>query len=603
MRDVPPGDDTVPVPPPVDEVPPHDRFCDLVMTGGVASGVVYPWAIVEIARAYHFRQIGGTSVGAIAAALAAAAEYGRRVGFDQSFEVLRRAPGALGEVLDDKRTRMLSLFQANKRGQRLIRLWGLIMQGGHHAELRPGAGDEAVEPTPKPGPKSTLAFAAGAVVRAYRGPITLGALCGLVPAGLAWWLWPTQDAKAQVQPLVSQGPAEWVPALVSLLVMVVVMVLLGGLLGLLWALWRDIRFGVIDNNLGLCKGGSLEPAGPEGERPGLCEWLHEGIQSSADLKKQDRPLTFRDLWCAPAVPGAPHLRCDEDDLPRRRSINLQLITTNVTHGRPYRLPLQDTSSRLFFKRDELKDYFPAPILDALVAVSRRYEKKSGSDPASIPDQDQFYEMPGPDLPLVVAARLSLSFPLLFSAVPLWAMDYEAEPDKRALRRCLFTDGGASSNFPIHLFDEAIPGWPTFGMWLDRKQPGRPPRKKGKDTDVWLPKLNGEGRADNWERFDPEAIDPESAAGVVRLDSFCRRLKFLFGYLRGIATSAVDWRDRTSLRLPHVRNRVARLRLEPWEGGLHIGMSRPQILDMAHRYGTTTGQLFVRRYAFRVRRAR
>ena len=45
-----PGDDVVPVPPPVTEEPPHDRFCDLVLTGGVASGVVYPWAIVELAR-------------------------------------------------------------------------------------------------------------------------------------------------------------------------------------------------------------------------------------------------------------------------------------------------------------------------------------------------------------------------------------------------------------------------------------------------------------------------------------------------------------------------------------------------------------------------
>src|SRR4051794_28900018 len=90
---VPPtGDDVVPVPPPVTEEPPHDRFCDLVLTGGVASGVVYPWAIVELARAYRFRNIGGTSVGAMAAALAAAAEYGRRTGYEAPFEALRRAP-------------------------------------------------------------------------------------------------------------------------------------------------------------------------------------------------------------------------------------------------------------------------------------------------------------------------------------------------------------------------------------------------------------------------------------------------------------------------------------------------------------------------------
>jgi hypothetical protein len=35
-----------------------DRFCDLVMKGGVTSGVVYPPAIFELAQHYHFRSIG-----------------------------------------------------------------------------------------------------------------------------------------------------------------------------------------------------------------------------------------------------------------------------------------------------------------------------------------------------------------------------------------------------------------------------------------------------------------------------------------------------------------------------------------------------------------
>lgn len=551
----------------MDDVPPQDRFCDLVMTGGVASGVVYPWAIVEIARAYRFRNIGGTSVGAMAAALAAAAEYGRRVGFGQSFEILRRTPAALGEDLGEGRTRMLSLFQANPRGQRLVRLWGRIMNGREDTESPPQTPQSDSNPRTTPRLKSGFSSAAREVILAYPWPIALGAALGWFLSGLAWGSLPLK----------------------------LLLVLIGGLVGLLWAVWRDIRFGVIDNNLGLCKGGTLEPAGPEGRRPGLCEWLHEGIQASAGLDRLDRPLTFRDLWCAPAMPGAPHLPCDAEDPPRQRSINLQLITTNVTHGRPYRLPLDDTTSRLFFKPEELKDYFPPLVLKALVAASSRYEKKSGSDPESIPDQLEFFELPGADMPLVVAARLSLSFPLLFSAVPLWAIDYEAAPKVRGLRRCLFTDGGASSNFPIHLFDAAMPSRPTFGMWLDRKHPNRPPRDPSKDLDVWLPEFVGQGRADSWDRFDPLAADPRSAQGPVHLNNTRARLKFLFGFLRGLVTSAVDWRDRTSMRLPHVRNRVARLRLERGEGGLHIGMSKGQILKMAHRYGTATGKLFVERF--------
>ncbi len=74
------------------------------------------------------------------------------------------------------------------------------------------------------------------------------------------------------------------------------------------------------------------------------------------------------------------------------------------------------------------------------------------------------------------------------------------------------------------------------------------------------------------------------------------LKFLAGFLDGILGSAIEWRDRTSFRLPHVRNRVARLMLRKGEGGLNIGMQRKQILQMAHRYGTKTGLAFVERFA-------
>ena len=51
-----------------------DKQCDVVMKGGVASGLVYPFAILELAMVYGFRSIGGTSAGGIAAALTAAAE-------------------------------------------------------------------------------------------------------------------------------------------------------------------------------------------------------------------------------------------------------------------------------------------------------------------------------------------------------------------------------------------------------------------------------------------------------------------------------------------------------------------------------------------------
>jgi Patatin-like phospholipase len=56
------------------------KECDLVMKGGITSGVVYPSAVRQLSTTHRFRNIGGASVGAIAAAMTAAAEYGRQAG-------------------------------------------------------------------------------------------------------------------------------------------------------------------------------------------------------------------------------------------------------------------------------------------------------------------------------------------------------------------------------------------------------------------------------------------------------------------------------------------------------------------------------------------
>ena len=52
----------------------HLEHCDIVMEGGITSGVVYPGALGELSQAFRLHNIGGTSAGAIAAAGAAAAE-------------------------------------------------------------------------------------------------------------------------------------------------------------------------------------------------------------------------------------------------------------------------------------------------------------------------------------------------------------------------------------------------------------------------------------------------------------------------------------------------------------------------------------------------
>ena len=75
-----------------------EEECDLVMEGGITSGVVYPPAILKLARRYRFRAVGGASAGAIAAAATAAAEYGREEGGFTAFEEMQQelaSPGFL----------------------------------------------------------------------------------------------------------------------------------------------------------------------------------------------------------------------------------------------------------------------------------------------------------------------------------------------------------------------------------------------------------------------------------------------------------------------------------------------------------------------------
>ena len=56
--------------------------CDLIMKGGITSGVVYPQAACRLATRYRLKQVGGASAGAIAAALAGVAEHHRQHSLD-----------------------------------------------------------------------------------------------------------------------------------------------------------------------------------------------------------------------------------------------------------------------------------------------------------------------------------------------------------------------------------------------------------------------------------------------------------------------------------------------------------------------------------------
>src|SRR5881275_1622028 len=93
------------------------EYCDLVMKGGITSGVVYPLAITKLSEKYLFKNIGGTSAGAVAAVITAAAEYSRRNGNKNPFGVLTNLPQELA-----KDNLLLRLFQPSTATVRIFRV-------------------------------------------------------------------------------------------------------------------------------------------------------------------------------------------------------------------------------------------------------------------------------------------------------------------------------------------------------------------------------------------------------------------------------------------------------------------------------------------------
>jgi len=380
--------------------------------------------------------------------------------------------------------------------------------------------------------------------------------------------------------------------------------------------YRDLG-ALARNDYGLCTGRSQPSSGEEA----LVEWLHHGIQLSAGRKEGDPPLTFADLWAAPRFGQAGPGPLPGGLQPPDPGIDLQMFASNITQGRPVRLPLNDANTRLYYHPKEWERYFPQYLMDALKKASRPYMPSSRSDPDPAtfkPDDPQvklmgeLRELPSGGMPIVVAARLSMCFPVLFSSIRVYAVDYEMPRGERRLRRCLLSDGGLCTNFPIHLFDAAHPRWPTFGFLLDKRL------KAFNERLVWRPKLHLEGRADNWLRFVPGAEDEDKRQRplLCRLLGFAHRMivrKFvpgaeveckrerpllhrLLGFAGGLVVTMQEWNDRVTGRLPQVRNRIIRLALQDGEGQLNIDMPPETILRMAHKYGTRAGKALVRSFA-------
>ncbi len=261
------------------------------------------------------------------------------------------------------------------------------------------------------------------------------------------------------------------------------------------------------------------------------------------------PLTFGDLI-------GPEPQDGKNAVPL---IDLRIMTTNLSMRRPHTLPKLGLPAG--FHPSEWAMLFPKPVMDYLMQTGAPWEHEIGA-----------FKFPSErSLPVLVAVRMSMSFPVLFTAVPLRMQDTEYASIMKTLggvvrtpvRTLYLSDGGLSSNFPIHLFDAPLPKRPTFAFSLERLP----------DTDtkvarrVFLPIAAGKGLG-------------------VQIDT----VNTLGGFAMQLINSAKDWQDQLLSEITGQRERIARIFLAGDEGGFNINMDSDVSLALM-RYGYEAGCAF------------
>jgi predicted acylesterase/phospholipase RssA len=463
--------------------------CDLVMKGGITSGVVYPLAACELARTRKFVNIGGSSAGAIAACVVAAAECGRDTG---GFNRLAALPEQIGPTLPN-------LFAAGPRTRTA------------HAALMAWLD-----------PKSTRAAKIRRVLftllRSQWTHFALGVLIAVVVAVAAAFALVGVPGDAA-----SDARFGIVVALVAAI---------GGVVSAAWAVVAEAlatQTGLAAQGFGVCVGSNGPDAHPPtANDPGaLTDWLSARIDELAGL---DRPLLVSDLTA--------------------HGINLQVMTTDLTYGRPMCFPF--TGREFLFDPEELEAYFPPPVINALIEGQ---EPARGEDGVALVSAEgrPLYRLPDADkLPVVIAARISLSFPGLISAIPLYAVDMSRKNavDRKAVR-CWFSDGGITSNFPIHFFDAMWPRRPTFALDLAPYPPDYP------NEDVYY-----------------SGVGPRNTTPI--------EITSLRGFVGAILDTMEYWADDAQAELPGYRDRIVDVHLHPDEGGMNLEMSSEAVAMVAEK---------------------
>jgi hypothetical protein len=557
--------------------------CDLVMKGGITSGIVYPGLIARLARDYRFQNIGGTSAGAIAAAACAAAELGRRSGRNaDAYAALAALPQEL-QTQENGRSRLARLFQpapalqrhfdlgmryietADKDRALLSVLFALL-----HWETVLGAALLLLVPL------LMLAIRNGALwsIAATLGMLGVAAGAAYLAHRACRLLWRAPPLRRELAVTAACAllvlvltlaslPQRAGPFNIGLQVPFVLLVPLCLALGLGWGLWRaasTLLDGLHRNFYGICGGRST---GSESVA-GLSDWLDAYLNQLAGLPP-GQPLTFGDLWGHDQA-------ADQARAPR--AINLEVVTTALSQQMPYSIPFRDNAGAFYFDPAEWERLFPSGVM----AWLREHAPAAPSQGAlTTPGGKPLLQLvDNARLPVMVAVRMSLSFPLLLSAVPLYARDFS---ENGKLKRVWFSDGGISSNMPLHFFDELLPLHPTFAINLKQAHPLYPitdPATCGSDGRVFLPDSNLGGTRRYWA-----PPDDATPAG-------------LFGFFGDIVATMQSWRDEILFPYPGYRDRIVQISLREGEGGLNLNMAQP-VVDALSAAGACAGEMLYRQF--------
>ena len=484
-----------------------DLECDIIMKGGITSGVIYPLAVCELARTYRLHSVGGSSAGAIAAAAAAAAEVGRRTSAAPGEPVADAEPGALpvgflglsqfpqllSEPQADGKSLLFHLFRPQPEARRLFDLLTIGMDGA--AEL----------PSP-PRPWPVIKLAARLLTRVARGSrrrAILGVLPGLVIVVLG------------LAGLIATFGGFGLLISVVMILLGILTALLGLVIALLTALLDDLK------QLPAVGFGISSGRGEAETDLALTPWLYGRLQELAG-RPVDQPLTFGDL--------------------SEQGIDFRVMTTNLSRAQPIAMPWSDDT--YFFEPAEFRKLFGDVVVQAMLdhppplpaADSDRRPREALLALAGT-------KRPLPraaDLPIIVATRMSLSFPLLISAVPLYSVDFTRTVNSQYAMNASawlqqnpdaaeedivaavappefdvnwFSDGGLTANLPVQFFDAPLPTRPTFAMDLAGFSADHP-RSSNESDNSYLPTENQGGLHRRTARWKPEPVSQLVSFGFV-----------------------------------------------------------------------------------------